>query len=253
MGAPVRAVTVPETYVKPIRAQDRLIVALDVPSVDAAYEVVHRLGDAASFYKIGPHLQFAPGMFELARDLVSREKKRLFVDFKSVDIGDTIEVAVRFAKLIGAEFATIFGARSAIRAAVRARGNSEFPKILVITLLTDHSEADMQEEFETSDTLEQFIAKRTQMVLDSGGDGVICSPLEVAQIRGIAGKKLLIVTPGIRPEWWPGNGHKRFGTPTQSIEASADYLVVGRPIVASGNQEEAAWKVIREMEQAASS
>jgi orotidine-5'-phosphate decarboxylase len=233
---------------KPERVRDRLIVALDVPSVDTAFEIVHRLGDAVSFYKIGPHLQFAPGMAELARDLVSREKKRLFVDFKSVDIGDTIEAAVRFAQSIGAEFATIFGTRSAIRAARRARGNSKFPKILVITLLTDHSESDMQEEFETTDTLEQFIKKRTRMVLDEGGDGVICSPLEGRQIRDIAGTNLLIVTPGIRPTWWPGNGHKRFGTPAQAIKASADYLVVGRPIVLYGNQPEAAWKVIREME-----
>jgi orotidine-5'-phosphate decarboxylase len=252
MATPLRKGTGIEKQPNPIPVQDRLIVALDVPSVGAAFEVVHRLGDAVSFYKIGPHLQFAPGMFELARDLVAREKKRLFVDFKSVDIGDTIEVAIKFAKAIGAEFATIFGARSAIKAAVRARGNSEFPKILVITLLTDHSEADMQEEFETSDTLEQFINKRTHMVMDSGGDGVICSPLEVAQIRGIAGSKLLIVTPGIRPSWWPGNGHKRFGTPSQSITAGADFLVVGRPIVASGNQSDAAWKVIKEMEAASS-
>jgi orotidine-5'-phosphate decarboxylase len=191
-------------------------------------------------------------MVEFAHDLVSREKKRLFFDFKSVDIGDTIEAAVKFTKSIGAEFITIFGTRSAIKAAKRARGDAQFPKILVITLLTDHSEADMQEEFDTKDTIEQFIAKRTQMVLDSGGDGVICSPLEVAQIRGIAGRDLLIVTPGIRPLWWPGNGHKRFGTPSQSIAASADYLVVGRPIVASGDKAEAAWKVIREMEEASS-
>jgi orotidine-5'-phosphate decarboxylase len=244
------ALTRPDIDLQAIPARQRLIVALDVPAVPTASDIIHRLGDAVSFYKIGPHLQFAPGMVEFANDLVHREKKRLFVDFKSVDIGDTIEMAVKFAKSIGAEFATIFGTRSAIRAATRARGNSEFPKILVITLLTDHSEADMQEEFETKDTLEQFIEKRTKMALESGGDGVICSPLEVAQIRSIAGPRFLIVAPGIRPVWWPGNGHKRFGTPYHAIMAGADYLVVGRPIVASGDTADAAWRVIREMEDA---
>jgi orotidine-5'-phosphate decarboxylase len=239
-----------EVGTRQLTARARLIVALDVPTVPSASDIIHRLGDAVSFYKIGPHLQFAPGMVEFAHDLVNREKKRLFFDFKSVDIGDTIDVAVKFAKSIGAEFVTIFGARSAIKAAIRARGSSEFPKILVITLLTDHSEADMQEEFETKDTLEQFIEKRAKMVLEAGGDGVICSPLEATQIRSIAGADFLIVTPGIRPLWWPGNGHKRFGTPSQSIMAGADYLVVGRPIVASGDQADAAWKVIREMENA---
>jgi orotidine-5'-phosphate decarboxylase len=238
------------TPVQNMPATERLIVALDVPTVETASDIVHRLGSAVSFYKVGPHLQFAKGMAEFARDLVLREKKRLFLDFKSVDIGDTIDIAVKFTKTIGVEFITVYGTRSVIKAARQARGNSEFPKILVITLLTDHSEADMQEEFETKDTLEQFIEKRTKMVLASGGDGVICSPQEVAQIRDITGSDFLIVTPGIRPAWWPGNGHKRFGTPRQSVMAGADYLVVGRPIVASGDKAEAAWKVIREMEDA---
>lgn len=239
-----------DTHAQVLPAKERLIVALDVPTVETASDIVHRLGSAVSFYKVGPHLQFAKGMAEFARDLVVREKKRLFLDFKSVDIGDTIDIAVKFTKTIGVEFITVYGTRSVIKAARQARGHSEFPKILVITLLTDHSEADMQEEFETKDTLEQFIDKRTKMVLASGGDGVICSPQEVAQIRDITGSDFLIVTPGIRPTWWPGNGHKRFGTPTDSISAGADYLVVGRPIVASADQTEAAWKVIREMEDA---
>jgi orotidine-5'-phosphate decarboxylase len=232
------------------KASQRLIVALDVPTVPAASDIVNRLGKDVSFYKIGPHLQFAPGMAEFARDLTQIQKKNLFLDFKSVDIGDTIEIAVNVTKDIGIKFITIYGTMSAIQAAVRARGASEFPKILVITLLTDHSEADMQAEFGTKDTLEQFIEKRTRMVISANGDGVICSPAEVAQIRRIAGPAFLIVTPGIRPSWWPGNGHKRFGTPTQSISAGADFLVVGRPIIQSGDKAAAADRIIREIEQA---
>jgi len=230
-------------------AQERLIVALDVPTVARASDIVTRLGGAVSTYKIGPHLQFASGMVEFATDLVQRQNKRLFLDFKSVDIGDTIEIAVNVAKELGTKFITVYGTASVIRAAVKARGNSEFPKVLVITLLTDHSEADMQKEYDTNDSLQTFIEKRTNMVISAGGDGVICSPLEVAQIRDIAGQNFLIVTPGIRPTWWPGNGHKRFGTPEQSIAAGADYLVVGRPIVQTNDPADSANRIIQEIEQ----
>lgn len=177
-------------------ASERLIVALDVPSVDTAREIVNCLGSDVSCYKIGPYLQFARGMPELAEELSKVQNKKLFLDFKSVDIGDTIEISVEFSKRMGAEFITIFGTSSAIRAAVRARGDNDFPKILVITLLTDHTEADMREEYNTNDTLEEFIEKRTRMVLAAKGDGVICSPKEAAQIRDIAGPDFLIATPG---------------------------------------------------------
>jgi orotidine-5'-phosphate decarboxylase len=250
MSSTAQATIFPGRQRSAVRGAERLIVALDVPTVEAASNIVSRLGGEVSFYKIGPHLQFASGMAEFARDLTQRQQKNLFLDFKSVDIGDTIEIAVNVTKEIGIKFITIFGTTSAIKAAVRARGDSESPKILVITLLTDHSEADMQAEFHTGDTLEQFVEKRTTMVIDAGGDGVICSPGEVAQVRQIAGPKFLIVTPGIRPSWWPGNGHKRFGTPDQSIRAGADFLVVGRPIIQSIDQALAASRIIREIEQA---
>ena len=191
-------------------------------------------------------------MPDFADELVNVQKKKLFLDFKSVDIGDTIEIAVNVSREIGARFITIFGTSSAIKAAVRARGNSPFPKILVIALLTDHSEADMQAEFNTKDTLEEFVEKRTRMILDAEGDGVICSPKEAAQIRQIAGQNFLIVTPGVRPTWWPGNGHKRFGTPTEAITAGADFLVVGRPIIQSEDRDKAAQRIIAEIAAAAS-
>jgi orotidine-5'-phosphate decarboxylase len=167
-----RAMT-PPTARNVLTASDRLIVALDVPTVQTAREIVNRLGTDVSHYKIGPHLQFARGMAEFAAELVSVQRKHLFLDFKSVDIGDTIEIAVNAAKDIGVKFITIFGASSVINAAVRARGNSNLPKVLVITLLTDHSEADMRAEFDTKDTLTEFVEKRTKMVIDAGGDGVI--------------------------------------------------------------------------------
>jgi orotidine-5'-phosphate decarboxylase len=233
-----------------LTASERLIVALDVPTVEAASDIVNRLGTEVSHYKIGPHLQFAKRMAEFADELVRVQHKQLFLDFKSVDIGDTIEIAINVAKGIGVRFITIFGTSSVITAAVRARGNSDLPKVLVITLLTDHSEADMQAEFDTKDTLAEFVEKRTNMVIDAGGDGVICSPKEVSQIRQIAGPNFLIVTPGIRPTWWPGNGHKRFGTPTDAIRAGADFLVVGRPIIQSDDRYTAARKIIQEIEAA---
>ena len=231
---------------------ERLIVALDVPTVDAASDVVNRLGSEVSHYKVGPHLQFATGMAEFAQELVRIRKKNLFVDFKNVDIGDTIEITVGAARAIGAKFITIFGATSAIRAAVRARGGSNFPKILTVTLLTDQSEADMQAEFDTKDTLEEFIEKRTKMIINAGGDGVICSPNEASQIRQIAGPRFLVVTPGVRPTWWPGSGHKRFGTPTEAIKAGADFLVVGRPIIQSDDRHDAARRIIHEIDTASS-
>jgi orotidine-5'-phosphate decarboxylase len=183
---------------------------------------------------------------EFADELVNVQKKHLFLDFKSVDIGDTMAIAVRNASEIGARFITIFGTRAAIRAAQKAR-QGEFPKILVIALLTDHSEADMQAEFGTKESLEYFIDRQTRMVIDAGGDGVIASPLEAKQIRDLVGPNFLIVTPGVRPLWWPGNGHKRFGTPTLSIASGADYLVVGRPIINHSNPVDAAHLIVDEI------
>ena len=191
---------------------ERLVVALDVQTIAKASDLVNRLGDEISFYKIGPHLQMARGLAEFADHLVNVQKKRLFLDFKSVDIGDTIDIAVRNAADIGVRFITIFGTRAAIRAARKAR-QGEFPKILVIALLTDHNEADMQAEFGTTETLEQFIERQTRMVITSGGDGVIASPLEVKQIRDIAGPDFLIVTPGVRPTWWRERSQKVWHSP----------------------------------------
>jgi orotidine-5'-phosphate decarboxylase len=234
-----------------IDAAGRLIVALDFPTVEEAGELVSELGPRVSFYKIGLHLQLARGLFDFAREL-QKQKKRIFLDFKYIDIGDTIEGVISSASAMGIEFVTVYQSPLAIEAALRVR-RSDRPKILTVTLLTDRDERYIKEEYNLDLTVSEFVVKKAIMVERAGGDGVICSPNEVCAIRErIKRPDFLIVTPGIRPEWSLSGGHKRAGTPTHAVACGADYLVVGRPIIRApdGKRSDAAVRIIDEMQEA---
>lgn len=234
-----------------IRAKERLIVALDVPTVAAARRLVEQLKGHVSFFKIGLHLLLAEGLFEFAERLIEDEN-RIFLDFKYVDIADTLNGVIEQSARRGVEFVTVFQATVAIQAAVRARDLRKRPKILAVMLLTDKDQAYLKEEFNTDTPVSDWVVKKAKMIHTAGGDGVIASPQEVEAIRAAIpdDPKFLIVTPGIRPTWSQDNGHKRLGTPSQSIGAGADYLVVGRPIIKAAEPADAADRIIDEMQEA---
>lgn len=206
---------------------DRLIVALDVPTADAAKAQVGALGDAVHFYKIGMELLMAPGFFELLGWLKTQDKK-VFVDLKFFDIPETVARAVKNLAERGADFCTVHGNQSIMEAAAKAK--SGLLKVLAVTALTSLDQGDLDDLGFKCDVAE-LVLSRARRALAAGCDGVVSSGLEVERLRREAPRELICVTPGIRPvENRVEADQKRIMTPTAAIAAGADYLVIGRPI-----------------------
>ena len=229
-----------------IPLNDRLIVALDVPTVAQASALVARLGGAVNFYKIGLQLQYAGGI-ELACDLKAAGKK-IFLDSKLLDIDQTVTGATANIAKLGVDFLTIHGHAPTLRAAVKGRGDSGL-RLLAVTVLTSMGADDMAE-LGTRYTVEEMVLRRAEAALAAACDGVIASGHEARQIRARAGDKLLIVTPGIRSEGVAADDQKRATTPREAIAAGADYLVVGREILRSPDPAATAEAILRQIEAA---
>ncbi len=210
-----------------IAPQDRLIVALDLGSVDAADAMVARLGDSVTFYKIGYQLSFAGGL-PLVRKLADKGKK-VFLDLKLHDIGNTVARGVESIARLGATFLTVHAYPQTMKAAAEARGGTNL-KLLAVTVLTSYDDGDLHAagyRLGVSDLVEA----RAQQAQVLGIDGLVCSPEEAGAVRKVVGHQMDLVTPGIRPAGSATGDQKRIMTPARAIAAGADYLVVGRPIV----------------------
>jgi orotidine-5'-phosphate decarboxylase len=226
------------------RAREKLIVALDYWDINDAAKLVETLGDDVSFYKVGLGLQLGGGE-GLAKSLIA-QGKRVFLDYKYLDIEETIKTAVRRAADFGADFLTVHhGSGGILRAAVEGRGNSRL-KLLCVTVLTSVDDDDLKE-MGFQHSAEELSLARARNALDAGVDGVIASAREAAQIRSATGGKLLVVTPGIRPQDTSTDDQKRVATPTAAIRDGADYLVVGRPITKARDPKQAARAIVAEM------
>jgi orotidine-5'-phosphate decarboxylase len=232
-------------------ARDRLIVALDMPGLDQARDIVRELGDTVAYYKVGPHL-FEKGLIDFIEQLIADEK-HVFLDFKSVDIGDTMRGMASKVSRLGVRFLTVMGTTSTIRAAKEGLEGSPIPKILVVTVLTDQDEADIQAEYGAGKTVGQLVIDRALMAANAGADGVICSPKEIEAVRrAVPRPGFLIITPGVRPAGTARDDQKRVATPAEAIRNGADYLVIGRPIIRPYDHDRpaAARRVIDEMQAA---
>jgi orotidine-5'-phosphate decarboxylase len=228
-------------------AKDRLIVALDVPSVDETRALVDTLGDSVGVYKIGLELLFSGG-FQLARDLIA-QGARVFIDAKLLDIEATVERATAAIARTGAHFLTVHAMdRKTLEAAVRGRGTSGM-KLLGVTLLTNLGSADLVQQG-IDQTAPELVRRRATLAQDAGFDGVIASAQEAAAIRKKAGAGFLIVTPGIRPRGLEANDQARTMTPAEAIAAGADYLVIGRPITRAADPRAAAQAIAGEIARA---
>jgi orotidine-5'-phosphate decarboxylase len=222
--------------------RDRLIVALDVPSLDAAQGLVARLGDAVNFYKIGYQLAFAGGL-DYAPKLV-QSGKRVFLDLKLHDIGNTVAAGVRSVSRLGASFLTVHAFPQVMRAAVEARENGL--RILGVTVLTSLSDADLAKAGYAA-TVRELALLRAEQACEIGMDGLVCSSEEVAMLRDKVANKLVLVTPGIRPAGVAAADQKRVATPAAAIGAGADYLVVGRPIIEASDPKAAAEAIVADI------
>ena len=229
-----------------LEARERLIVALDVPSVKAAEAMVGRLGESVWFYKIGYQLAFAGGL-PFAAALIAAGKQ-VFLDLKLHDIGNTVAKGVESIAELGATFLTVHAYPQTMKAAVQGKQGSTL-RILAVTVLTSYDDADLAAAGYEMNVKELAVARAAQ-ARDIGVDGLVCSAEEVAALRDIAGAGMVLVTPGIRPAGSAHGDQKRIMSPARAIASGADYLVVGRPIVEARDPKAAADAIVAEVEQA---
>ena len=219
---------------KNIPVEDRLIFALDYPSIEDAMAIVETLGDSVTFYKVGLELFMTGGGFDLVKWLTERDKK-VFVDLKFFDVPQTVQSAVRALSKHGAEFATVHGNDSIMEAAAKDKGDM---KILAVTVLTSLDEGDMKDLGFKAD-VKDIVLSRAKRALKLGCDGVVSSGLEVSELRQQLGEKFIFVTPGIRPVK-NTDDQKRTVSVEEAFHNGADYIVVGRPIKDHADPKQAA-------------
>lgn len=223
--------------------RDRLIVALDLPSVAEAEALIERIGDAATFYKIGYRLGFAGGL-GLAERLAERGLKT-FLDLKLHDIGNTVEEGVRSVAGLGATFLTVHAYPQTMAGAVRGRTGSGL-RLLAVTVLTSYDEADAREAGYAL-PVSELVAHKSRQALEAGIDGIVCSAWEAGPVRAVVGSGRLIVTPGIRPAGAARGDQKRVMTPGSARAAGIDHVVVGRPITGAPDPRAVAQAIVAEM------
>ena len=230
-----------------LNARERLIVALDLPSVRAAEDMVAKLDEEVLFYKIGYQLAFAGGL-PFAAGLIAAGKQ-VFLDLKLHDIGNTVQKGVKSVAQMGATFLTVHGYPQTMKAAVAGKQGSTL-RILAVTVLTSYDDADLAAAgYDMS--VGELAAARAQQARDTGIDGLVCSAEEATNLRKIIGPGMVLVTPGIRPMGSATGDQKRIMSPARAIRSGADYLVVGRPITEAADPRRAAEAIVAEIEQAA--
>jgi orotidine-5'-phosphate decarboxylase len=239
------------------RPQERVIVALDVPSASDALGLVEKLGDLVSFYKVGLELLMAGGIDGLLRTLATT--KKVFVDFKLPDdIPATVRAAVRVASGLGVEFLTLShsASQATIRAALEGRGEKRapaLPKLLFVPVLSSVDRGDFARA--TGRAASEFgddVVRRSVEAKSAGVDGFIVSGEEIRLLRERFPTAPL-VSPGIRPSWAASDDHKRACTPSEAIRWGADFIVVGRPIRQASSPRDAAQRIVDEIADAAAS
>lgn len=234
-------------------ADDRLIVALDVSTMDAMKEIVTSLGDAVSFYKVGMELFYAEG--EQTVRYLQEQNKQVFLDLKLHDIPNTVAHGVSSLTRLGANLITMHGQGGPVmmKAAVQAARETaeqlgvKRTKLLAITVLTSFDDEAWTSTGGQLPISDQVI-RLAKLAKECGMDGVVCSALEAKMIREACGDDFLIVTPGIRPSFAATNDQKRIATPASALQDGASRLVIGRPITQAENPREAVRLIIEEME-----
>ncbi|WP_170448935.1 orotidine-5'-phosphate decarboxylase [Ruegeria arenilitoris] len=230
----------------PQTADDRLIVALDVPNALEGLKMAETLGDAVSFYKIGLGMLTGGGL-ALANELKQEHGKRIFLDMKLFDIGNTVENAVRGLAQFDLDFLTVHGDPHVVRAAKEGAAGKDL-KILAVTILTSLNRDDLDAGLMKSGDMQDMVLERAARAFDAGADGVIASPQEAALIRALPqANGRLIVTPGVRPSGSDLGDQKRVATPAAAINEGADHIVVGRPIYQAADPKAAADAVLAEL------
>jgi orotidine-5'-phosphate decarboxylase len=229
-----------------IAARDRLILALDVPSSTDADRLLDQVSDQIGFVKIGLELYTAAGP-DMVRRVIDRGK-RVFLDLKFLDIEETVRRATARVAAMGVELLTVHANRKALGAAVQGRGKSSL-KLLAVTVLTNFDSQDLRD-MGIQLGVQELVSARALLASEVGCDGVVASGEEAGVLRPKVGPRFMIVTPGVRPVGKGVDDHARVTTPTQTIAAGADYLVIGRPIRDAADPAAAAAAILSEMQAA---
>jgi orotidine-5'-phosphate decarboxylase len=229
-----------------IVARDRLILALDVPSSAEADRLLDQVHNQIGFVKIGLELYTAAGP-EMVKRVIDRGK-RVFLDLKFLDIEETVRRATSRVAAMGVELLTVHANRKALAAAVQGRGTSSL-KLLAVTVLTNFDSQDLRD-MGIQHSVQELVSARALLASEVGCDGVVASGEEAGVLRPKVGPRFLIVAPGVRPAGQSVDDHARVTTPTQTIAAGADYLVIGRPIRDAADPAGAAAVILAEMQAA---
>jgi orotidine-5'-phosphate decarboxylase len=224
---------------KPIPPEERLIMALDVPSIGEAQALVEELGDAVVFYKVGMELFMSGDYFGFIEWLKEQDKK-IFVDLKFFDVPATVGRAIKALSQRGVDLATIHGNDAIMEAAARDKGDL---KVLAVTALTSLDRGDLDDLGFQCD-IKDLVLSRARRALAIGCDGIVSSGLEAPMIREEIDHRLLVITPGIRPvDNRVDDDQKRVVSVEQAFQNGADYIVVGRPIRDAENPKAMALKI----------
>jgi orotidine-5'-phosphate decarboxylase len=226
------------------KTADKIIVALDVPTKKEALDLIEKLRDQISFFKIGLQLYTAKGP-EIVR-AVRATRAKVFLDLKLHDIPNTVARAVESAGTLGVQMLTIHlsGGPEMIRTAVAARENNL--SILGVTVLTSATEETLQQTG-IREKIDDHVLRLARLGVEGGIDGLVASPHDVKMLRAEFGSKIKIVTPGVRPNWAEAGDQKRVTMPREALDLGADYLVIGRPIIAHPHPREAVAKILDEL------
>ena len=224
-------------------ARERMIVGLDLSSVDEAQAMVERLGDTVSFYKIGYQLGYAGGL-NFARELIESGKK-VFLDLKLLDIDNTVAKGVESIANMGVSMLTLHAYPKAMRVAVDAAKGSDIC-LLGVTVLTSMDDADLVEAGYSMDAV-SLVEKRAGQAVEAGMGGIVCSAKEASLVRSIVGPEMAVVTPGIRPAGVSADDQKRVVTPSAAISSGVSHIVVARPVIKAADPKAAAEAIIDEI------
>jgi orotidine-5'-phosphate decarboxylase len=224
--------------------ENPIIIALDVETADQARAFVDTLGDSVNFYKVGMELYAAAGM-ELVRELTGAGKQ-VFLDMKFYDIGETVKRAVAQVAKSGVRFLTVHGSKAVMQAAVEGRGDAGL-QLLAVTVLTSFDQTDLAD-LGYPCSVTDLVGLRVRNAVAAGVDGLVCSPLEVATVRQIAGPQAILVTPGVRSAGAATGDQKRVATPVEALRNGANYLVIGRQVTRAADPKKEAEKILGEIQ-----
>jgi len=223
---------------------DKIIVALDVPTKKAALDLVRQLAEDISFFKVGFQLYTSEGP-PLVREILALGAK-VFLDLKLYDIPNTVAGAVQSAAELGVHMLSIHlsGGDAMVRAAISARDDNL--TILGVTVLTSMTQETLSE-VGIVDKVDNQVSRLAKLGVAAGINGLVASPQEIEILRPQFGDEIKIVTPGIRPSWMDAGDQKRVMTPREALDAGADYLVIGRPIIAQPSPSDAVARILKEL------